>query len=94
MPVANADALTIGIRLLDRLNEYNQYSPYWTVRPQVGGAVSLLNISSTWACQLLTRPEPLALVCAASCVLLAGTCCRATKACRWGQRLCIYRNAT
>ena len=37
VPVANADALTIGIRLLDRLNEYNQYSPYWTVRPQVGG---------------------------------------------------------
>ena len=78
VPVANADALTIGIRLLDRLNEYNQYAPYWTVRPQVGAPVVLLNTAFTWSCQLLTRPEPSALVCVALCVLLSGTCCRAT----------------
>ena len=47
VPVANADALTIGIRLLDRLNEYNQYSPYWTVRPQVGAPVVLLKTTFT-----------------------------------------------
>ena len=79
VPVANADALTIGIRLLDRLNEYNQYAPYWTVRPQVGGPVCLLNALFTRSCQLLARPQALPLFFVAAVILLAGMCRRAAK---------------
>ena len=69
MPTCDTAALTVGMRMAERLQHFQQFAEYWTYRPQVpvtGHAAAWWQHAGRAAvtqCQLLTRSQVRRIAC-------------------------------